>query len=74
MRTGMIRKGCLVVGVLGCALQIASADVVCGWNFNELEAKQAELIGMTSVTESVGDVFSRAETSKTSFEADELAT
>ena len=38
MRTGMIRKGCLVVGVLGCALQIASADVVCGWNFNEFEA------------------------------------
>ncbi|MAJ47074.1 MAG: hypothetical protein CBC35_07400 [Planctomycetes bacterium TMED75] len=43
MCTGKIRKGCLVAGMLGFALQIASADVVCGWNFNELEAKQAEL-------------------------------
>ena len=43
MRTGMIRKGCLVVGVLGCALQIASADVVRGWNFNEFESEQTTL-------------------------------
>lgn len=43
MRTGMIRKGFLVVGMLGCAAQIASAEVVCGWNFNELEAEQTEL-------------------------------
>ena len=40
------------------------------WSQQRAEAKQAELIGMTSVTEVDGSIFSRSESLKASFEAE----
>ena len=48
----------------------ASASGVLSIATVKAEAKQAELIGMTSVTESVGVLFTLAETVKASFEAE----
>eukprot|EP01051_Picozoa_sp_SAG22_P017975 SAG22_NODE_2904_length_2114_cov_1.595533_3_plen_81_part_00 len=41
------------------------------WAQQRAEAKQAELIGMTSVAEVGGDIFSRAETVLATFEAEQ---
>ena len=40
------------------------------WSQQRAEAKQAELIGMTSVAEVDGSMFSRSENAKASFEAE----
>ena len=37
MGTGTARRGIFMATVLGCTLQIASADLICGWHFNSID-------------------------------------
>ena len=37
MGRGIARRGAFTAMIIGCTLQIASADLICGWNFNALD-------------------------------------
>ena len=49
MSTGTVRRGVFMAAVVGCTLQIASANLICGWHFNSIDE------GVTRVTADHGN-------------------